>query len=505
MRGVLQRPMSDYVGEYIASISPNKSGVVDILKNQGGQRLSQYVSSFAENRCQPLQGRDDLVRIAALQTGRLFGESLAEAMAVRLGQSAVVLTANHHGVDYHPIYVQGTLIYALPELLCQVDALSSVPVIPVFSFGSVSLNNATFPRGILYQPSSEAPVKSFQKIGIFPDSYKLSMVSFAPPLTAKMVIGARNKVEQLAKTHTLRRSVAEVLRNILEEDYLAEEVLEQSSYSDQASLLNDRLWARVFGGKGGAVLPRIIYLEIEAIVRDLLVQCDLNDDNSLACRVLFDRELRREILNHLDGESGCWSQCAKERGTVFFWGVDSLGRRVSLKIVEDASSAWLVGNGLQGESYRFRLSAMEIKQALATGRILPGMFLCFLQVAFARGIRCFGGPWQTTYLPRLKAGLVKALFKAGRYDAWATVIESIPTANFVAGMTVVVAGGEGDSCEAGMAELLAAGGLSASDYGLISNIRVENAILHNYLLNKSLELTKMCCVSNHPQILPLKI
>ncbi|PLX78688.1 MAG: hypothetical protein C0616_13510 [Desulfuromonas sp.] len=497
--------LEHFVREYVASLGGPKAGVIDVLTKQGDKRLKQYVQDFAVNRSQPLQSRKDLVRMVSIHTERLFGPGLANAMVARLERQSVVLTANHHGVDYHPIYVQGTVLYALPELLGQSDRPPGhEAVVPVFSFGSVSLNNATFPRGILLPAFPHPREQSSHRIGVFPDRLKHTMVSFTPPMTRKMITAAMERVEKLDQTRSLSRNVAARLTDILKKDYLSDEVLAQESYSDQASLLNDRLWRKVLGKSEGASPLRVVYLEIEPLVSDLLVQHDLHDENSLAYRVLFDQELRHQVIDNLDSVSGCWYS-SNGRGTTFFWGVDPQGRRFPLQLEEEGSSDWLVGKDWKGESHRFRFAAQELEQALADRRLLPGMFLCFLQFAFARGIRCFGGPWQTTYLPRMQARLAAALGRTKGYEDWKTSVEGVPTANYVAGMTLAIAEGEGAACEAGMVELLAAGGLSTSDFELLGNIRVKNAILNNFLLDKSPELVKMCCASNHPQILALKI
>lgn len=496
--------LEQYVREYVVSLGERKAGVVDILTTQGEKRLKQYVKDFAVNSSQPLQSRKDLVKMTSIHTERLFGKDLANAMEARLERESVVLTANHHGVDFHPIYVHGTVLYALPDLLGRPDrSPGHEAVVPVFSFGSVSLNNSTFPRGVLLPTFPYTPEHSFHKVGVFPDRLKHTMVSFTPPMTRKMITVAMARVKKLDQTPGLSRNVTARLSDILKEDYLSDDVLAQRSYSDQASLLNDRLWRKVLGSPEEVSPLRIIYLEIEPLVSDLLVYHDLHDVNSLAYRVLFDQDLRHQVIDSLDGVSGCWYR-SNGRGTTFFWGVDPQGRRFPLQLDAEGSSDCLVGKDWKGESHRFQLTAQEIEQALADKRLLPGMFICFLAVAFARGIRCFGGPWQTTYLPRMQVRLASALDRTEGYTDWKASVESVPAANYVAGMTLAVAEGESGVCEAGMVEMLAAGGLSTSDFELIGNIRVKNAILNNYLLDKSPELVKMCCPSNHPQALKLQ-
>ncbi|MDH3998511.1 MAG: hypothetical protein OET90_06690, partial [Desulfuromonadales bacterium] len=264
-------PIADYSRQYIGSLSQTTAGVAGILEHYGDLTLREYTQRLGTvNKAQPLQARDDLIEIACAQTQRLLGKAQALKLRQRLEQRAVVLTANHHGVDYHPIYVQGSLVFALPELLDE-DADDSANVVPVFSFGSISLNNATFPRGILLHPNAgDSCPGNFCKINLFPDHNKQVMVSKAPPITEQMIGNARRQIIRLQQQHQLRDNVAATLESILDDEYLDSKVLAAQSYSDQATLLNASLWRRLFADavseKEPATAPEFVYLEIESMV-----------------------------------------------------------------------------------------------------------------------------------------------------------------------------------------------------------------------------------------------
>lgn len=493
--------IAEYAQEYITEVPAPKQGVIDILRQYGNQDLEEYARCFRENPAEPMQPREDLLHIVRRQSMELFGESLAEALVSKLEKTPVILTANHHGVDYHPLYVQGALVFALPELLNSVSSPKK-NVVPILSFGSVSLNNATFPRGILLHPSQDCACRrSYQKVSVFPDHNKHAMVSFTPAFTREMVQKARASTLCLHQRGAISDQIAVELDDILENEYLSEKVLKQDCFSSQVSLLNLKLWQRVLGPRLGAGTPAIIYLEIEKIVSELL-QRDMDSDLSLGGRVLFDKALRNHLLTSLNGQSGCWDLTQKHKGTFFFWAIDPRDRRVPLEFTEEGGRTWLVGQDAHGTDYRFSMTPAKLKQALADRKLLPGMFLCFLATAFARGMRCFGGPWQTTYLPAIQAGLVEALRGTSGYGTWAEQVASVPTANYVSGMTVALARNGDSLCAAGMVELSTSNGLGREDIELLRTLQVEKVMLNDFLLDKGRVLNQLLCVRTpHPQAL----
>lgn len=165
----------------------------------------------------------------------------------------------------------------------------------------------------------------------------------------------------------------------------------------------------------------------------------------------------------------------QQGGTHFFWGVDARGRRIHLSLESEGNALLLSGRDIEDQPYRYPFTPEGLTGAMRTGRLLPGLFLTFLVVSFARGFRCFGGPWQIDYLPLMQAGLVNALNASG-YRGEARICGAVPTANYAAGMVVAVAS-YGDEVNAlGPVEILARGGLTLDDLDKIANMRVQDAI-----------------------------
>ncbi len=484
-------------------LSDKQAGIINILETYGELRLRDYIKIFNENQAPPLQPREDLITVAHDYAGRLLGEKTAEALRRRLEEVPVILTANHHGVDYLPMYVQGSLIYALANAADAARSRTETTVFPVFAYGSVSLNNPTYPRGILLARRRSSPASPETtgrreeapslRINIFPDSVKHLMVSAAPPFSREMVERACGQVERFYREGAISQIEYTALRLILGEEYSREQVLSQANYSDQAVILNHRLWKRFFNETLRPDMPDMVYLEMEKIVAELL-PADLARQHTLTYAVLFDAFLREAVLEKLDGRNGCWQrrhllalregeldstrrrELGRLSGTVFFWGVDDKGRRVHLDLIREQGRDYLQGRDDSGKLHRVAYTPEGISEALGARRILPSLFTTFLMVSFARGFRCFGGPWQTTYLPEMQQGLLQALQATPGYSGWVNICAKVRTANYVAGMIVAVACYPEGMSAAGPVELLARGGLSAPDLEKIGDMTVEEAI-----------------------------
>jgi hypothetical protein len=479
------------------TVKREQRGVIKVIKSYGKLTLGAYAKTLSENQIPPLQSREDLIRVAEQYVHRLLGKNLASALNMKLRETPVLLTANHHGVDYSR--VQTSLLYALPSLQGPLE--DSISIIPVFAFGSVSLNNPTFPQGILLsrkKRNSKNILKNgerFLKINIFPNCHKQSMVATAPAFTEVMVQMALKKIENLFNARKISQIEKDTLHAILQREYLKDEVLQLKNYTDQAVLLNHRLWKMVFSKGLQKMMPERVYLEMEQIVVQLLEE-DIIDENSLSHRVLFDKNLRDAVVLTLNDKIACWHKgklnkllygnlSTKERndfiqqsGTIFFWGIDKRGRRIHLTLVSEDGKEWLKGIDDAGDVYKCLYTPEAIRNGLHQQKLLPGLFVVFLSVAFARGFLCLGGPFQVTYLPIMQAGLAKALFSIADYTGWAEKVAAVPTANFGSSMVFMLAKYLNEISPAGTVELLAKDGLHLEDLDKISTITVEDAILY---------------------------
>ncbi|MCP5154563.1 MAG: hypothetical protein H6983_10380 [Ectothiorhodospiraceae bacterium] len=469
---------------YLEHLGSHSPVLRSVLERYGRSELGRYVAALASAPAgSTYQSRDDLLTEVAAHTGALLGSSTGEQAAIDLERLPVTLTANHHGVDYFAQSVQGTIAFALGS----VGADPRVRTCTVLACGNVALNNLTYPRGLLaYRGRDDTALDRLPlKIPLFPDRFKREMVSTAHAYDATMVARCSARVGRLASEGIVDTSLAAAARRVLDEDYLAPEMLAETGYAAQATRLNHRLWQRMFPEPGSA--PELVSIELELIVVALLRR-DLASQDSLLAHLVLDPAGRASVLDALEGETGCWSRAAlAERldparesppgdatGTMFFWGIGEKGRRVPLIVVDVGGSPVLRGIGDHGEQVEIALDAPSLTAALTDGRIIPSLFTAYAAIALGRGMTCLGGYYQARYLPRMQTGVSAALRVVG--DArGADAVAEARTHAYLSGMQMVSFEHRAGLVPAGPLEIVAAGGLDVEAIARLMHVSVADA------------------------------
>jgi len=463
------------------------------IRKYGDLSLSTYIDRFVPpDNTKTYQSRDDLFLIIE-QYCLSFSDALAAKQIVHdLTANPVVLTANHQGVDYFAQSVQGTLIFALNRLLLP----QSPPTVPVFAFGNVPLNNLTFPRGMLLYRVNLAQMKKMPlKAPLFPDRLKRRMVSHTPKFDQVMVLRLKKRLRLMVLKNQVASDLGNIADAILDNEYCHPDVMRLPDYSQQATVLNNRIWKQLFRNK--KPYADLIYLEIEKIVSQLLVG-DLEDTQSLAYHVMFEKELREHTLEALNRVTGCWDYETLNRradphfsdkdqkhsnhkaGTVFFWGIDSSGRRIPLALIKaNASTATLRGISDDSKQFEIPFTCQALLEGLQQRKLLPSLFTCFLTIAFARGVVCIGGYHQGEYLPQMKQGLVAALCQTRGYEDVARLIDQVAADSYLSGMMAVMSktAKEDGLTPAGPVEIIAGGGMTHDEIEQIRALTVREAHL----------------------------
>lgn len=412
------------------------------------------------------QAADDLIDLAAVEAARLLGERTGQALARGLENSFAVTTANHHGLDTHPEFLQGVIVFALDRLM---NGGSRAGVVPVLSTGEVPMSNMAFPQGIfLGRPKGEGS-NAYHRLSLFRPESRKTLVSLQPPFTAGDV--ARSG-EELSRKPFLPFE-REIFRTLLTEICGSEAVLGQKSYADQATVFNALMWPRLFGNKSEP--PLLVELDKAELARTLIVK-DISDEHSLIHGLLFQPEIRKQLLLALNGTLGCWNCPDIERwstaaqGTVLFWGIDPKGRAFTLGLREDG----VLVSEVHSE-FRLALTPADVHEALERKRILPGLYLSFAVMAIARGLMCCGGAYQTGYLADMRQRSAIALENAGEM-ALAQCIGALPPAPMTTGfMPLRFRAGEGEPYPSGPVEIMAAGGLTDARLEAVAAIPAHEA------------------------------
>jgi hypothetical protein len=476
---------------YLDMVRRNLSVVDRTISQYGNLSLREYLTSFSCEIGASFQGRDELLDIVCRYVAPLLGKAVAKETLEDLAAHPIVLTSNHHGVDYYAQTLQARLIFSLRSI----SKTSSARTVPVFACGNIPLNNPTYPRGLLLYRCASGNLDAMpHKLPLFPDRLKRTMVSAAPAYDETMVGSLQGRLDRMISQGSLPSDVGVAARNILVEVYRYAALGTVSDYSRQAVILNSLIWKRLFAK--GFSPPEMIYLELEKIV-DALLALDLSNRSSLAWGVLFDPTLRENVLAELNGIKGCWNLdvlgqrsatialgethpgAGRYCGTVFFWGVDRAGRRIPLHTAR-RSSGEVVFRGMddEGTALEILLTTDAISKSLQERQLVPSLFTCFLVLAFARGVCCVGGYFQCEYLPAMQRGLAAALQSTPGYGDVAQAVLQVPTTLYLDGMIAVMSRIEdGLLIPAGLLEIIAGGGLTEEDIVTMLALKVREAHL----------------------------
>ena len=462
---------------YLDSIRDLLPAVDALIARHQGTRLCHYVGDLGNRRPAALQCKRDFIAEVARQTTDTLGPAIGVAIEQDLLDTPQVLTANHHGIDTFAQSTQSNLLFSLRR---RSDG-TAMQTVPVLACGSVPLNNLTYPRGLLVYAGADD--SGMLRLPIFPDSAKRKLVSVAGAFSDEMLDRTGARVARLQQQRQMSAPMAAAVDALLGEFRALTGAFEQ--YGRQATVANHLLWRRLF--RGDFQQSELVYIELERVVGRLL-EFDLFDPRSICHQLIFDPQLRRELIERLDGQRGCWQQeslARRERefenggsgdaamGTIFFWGVDAKGRQVPLRVVESGGrGAELRGVDGSGNEWRIALTPRSILHELQQGRLLPSIFTSYLVIAIARGVSCIGGYYQADYLPNMQNAVVSVL---GNVTSKVDTIRGHGESGsdlYLSGMqTIGIRDGE-RLLPAGPLEMIACGGLDEEQYARIGEVTV---------------------------------
>jgi hypothetical protein len=474
---------------YLEATCLNSPIINHTIDEYGDVALKDYFKELQPNRHDSYQERDDLIGIVYRYTKEILGDAIAYRTAKDLSENPIVLTANHHGIDYFSHSFQGSLLCSMAKKL-QANSLNTVPV---FSCANIPLDNATYPQGMLFYLVKAEQLKDVpKKLPVFPNRLRRQLVSSAPSFDKDMINRAKKCLTKMVGDGQISSIIKETTETILSEDYGNPYVMDQASYSKQAVLVNNLIWKRLFRDENQR--SEVVPLELEKIVEKVL-RLDLQNRNSLIWKIMFEPALRKTVLDELDGAEACWNLSRLKKrmhmsqlndsdkkkvdgcGTVFFWGINDAGRRVPLHLVSSGGkNAFFIGIDDHNKSWELAYTPEAILTALNEGRLLPSLFTCFLVLSFARGVKCIGSYFQAEYLPNMQKGLVNALRQLPEYNEIASYVEKVDSNFYLSGMLAVMTQIENDMLvPAGPLEIISKGGITADDIEKILSIKVRDA------------------------------
>ncbi|MCH9670302.1 MAG: hypothetical protein K0U93_02525 [Gammaproteobacteria bacterium] len=449
----------------------------------GSATVAEYVGGLKPAPAPSYQSRDDLLEVVHGLAESLLSTDVATRLCRQLDANPVVLTANHHGVDYFAQSVQGSLLFSMREVRGE-----PVSTVPIFACSAVPLDNITYPLGMLFYGLSRRTEPMPMRFPVFSNRNRRALVHAAPGLDKSLCDRALGRLEKLSSEGEVELAAVDAAKTIIRDVYAAPDVLGLDRYAAQSVRINAEIWKRLFASD--VVVPDLAYLEFEAIARELVMR-DLGNPQSLIFRLLLSESVRDYVVTTLDGQRACWKLDelgarldgdfkGSGGGTVFFWGISAKGRRVPLTVSEHGGRSVLEGFDTQGEHWGIELTADAIYDALASGRLLPSLFTAFSAIGIARGVMCLGAYFQAEYLPMMQQTICRALARGrtptGRIDA----LQVVPTGGYLGGMQTVMhpfSDGSNGWTPAGPLEIIAAGGLGADDLATMRALSVRDAHL----------------------------
>jgi hypothetical protein len=474
---------SRLIDEYLQNLCAKSPSLENTIKSYGKSTIKDFILKINDQQSKDYDQTQGLSKIIYDYVSPLLGREIALQTISAINKQKISLTANHHGVDYFAQSAQGTMLFTI--MLRQQNVKQRA--IPVIACANISLNNITYPRGILIYGVRKNIINEIPyKIPLFPDRYKTRAVWNIPPINKEYVKMALKNVRYLYNTNMISVSSYRTILEVLENEYLNEFVIGQNSYTDQAVILNYKLWKKIF--KDNLSDVNVVYLSLEDIAAKL-IEIDLYKADSLLNIILFDPEVREKVISGLCRCKACWDSqilncdvdLDREKrgvGTHFFWGGAKSGKRFSLFLKSyKENSISLVGcSDNSDEIVNIPLDRDILAEKLRTKEIIPSLFLSYLVLSFARGITCVGGYYQSEYLPVMKKKIIAALKDSLSYGHYIGSISKISASKYLSGMQAIMTKTDESSIvPAGPIEIIASGGISDSDVKNILEITILNA------------------------------
>ena len=183
--------------------------------------------------------------------------------------------------------------------------------------------------------------------------------------------------------------------------------------------------------------------------------------------------------DELQDDLGNLPQNHPVQGTIFFWGVDSKGRKIPLMVEENDSGtrASLCGLDDRGQLLSIPFTAAEILRGLEEGRLLPSIFTSYLLVVIARGVGCVGGYYQAGYLPIMRKAVEDVLHNRSAESTVARELKKSPPDLYLSGMQAIALKVGDKLLPAGPLEIIASGGLDPEQCAKMGQMTLRQAHL----------------------------
>lgn len=399
------------MSEPLTFLSRQYLAVADVLRRQGGQSLHDYLAIIRHQSLPDILPAQDLLDAVRDYFTPFFGEEIAEKAVGVLARHRCLSTANHHHPAFESMTVQDTILYD-QWLRMQGESGEAVPI---FAASNVNLTNAVYPRGMIVYDCTVPEGRL--RLPLYHWKLKRPCVAALEGISPRMVQKTIGRLEQEVRRGAISSSMADALGDFCREVLLSDRVQRWGTLREQTTVINALLSQRYFTDR----TPQYLWMPLETLAARLLIR-DLREPDGFLARMLFSQEMRNLLLKNLDGVSGCWT--GEAGGTHFFWGLDRQAILFPLWMRESAGGAVLTGRNSLKEAVEVPFTYESIAERLVNRTLLPGLFLCFMEIHFLRDFTVFGGYYQPTYLGQMRAGIVRALRERRAFEQESAILEA---------------------------------------------------------------------------------
>lgn len=399
------------MNEHIAELSRKYPAAAELLARHGDKTLRAYLGQLRHRPSPDILPSEDLLEAVEDYFTPFFGAKTAKECAAILRRSRCMTTANHHHPAFEYMTVQDTI---LCDQWLRLQGERGA-VVPVMACANLNLTSTLYPRGMVVYDCTLPEGRL--RLPLYSWKLKRPCVAAIGGITPEMVDNVLKRLPQETRQGSITPEMAAALERFCREVLLSDQVQRYDTLRQQTTAINAMLSQRYFTDR----CPQYLWMPMETITAKLLVK-DLRSDGTLLHQMLFSMRLRAALLRELDGIAGCWT--GDTGGTHFFWGLDSRGIRFPLRLWEEAGKTVLAGCSSLGEDVRVPFTPRALAEGMREQTLLPGMFLCFLEMHFLRDFTVFGGYYQPTYLAQMRRGMVRAMRELGGFDEEAAVIDA---------------------------------------------------------------------------------
>ena len=356
--------------EMRAAVFAKKKGFAVFVEEWGERTWLEYYAQTFPDLQKPSPA---ILSAIEYESGAILGREVGRKARESVASKKWVSSADHHGLLCHPYFYSSALAQSDGRVRREAEALVTLP------FGNISLGNDSFPRGFFFHDANFEPHHF-----LFKSLRERSLpVCALAPVSRENFLKECDRVRVVPLSHEARSRLTAFLETLRD----SEMVWSQEMYGAQLTAMNAILWRTLFGSVRG----ELVYLEIDSVVRRLLLEKHLVKETCIQ-RLLCDATWRAAYEELFSGVSGSHTESS---GTHFFWYVDRVRCiRRSLRVQGDVLTT-------EDGEVEIPLSPESLSEKLHARDIVPSSALLLLIVHAEEKLACAGGLSQLDYLPHM--------------------------------------------------------------------------------------------------------